>query len=313
MSRLERLVNLTAALIDASRPLTREELRERVGGYSDDPVAFRRNFERDKELLRQMGMPVTTSLIDPERPDSLGYRILRDDYELPDPGLADDELAALRLATSAVQVDGADEATTTALRKLAGAPGAPAGAGTPDGGAVAAALPGAPGAAAVFGAVAARQRITFSYRGEERVIDPWRLSYRNGQWYLSGYDHARSDTRLFRLDRITGAVTTTGPPGAFERPAAEAAAPAAPWQIGDDEEVTVELLVDAAQARWAADRLGAQTLTEEHPDGSCRFAVPVTNQAAMRSFALGLLDHAEILGPPEIRAAMVAWLAAVAR
>jgi proteasome accessory factor B len=106
VDRLERLVNLVAALIDADRPLTREELRRRVGGYSDDPDAFRRNFERDKDVLRQMGMPLVTESLDDERSDDqAGYRIPRERYELPDPGLSEDELAALRLATSAVRLD----------------------------------------------------------------------------------------------------------------------------------------------------------------------------------------------------------------
>lgn len=317
MSRIERLVNLTAALIDAERPLTREELRERVGGYSDDPVAFRRNFERDKDLLRQMGMPVTTEVIDQDRPESaLGYRIRRDDYELPDPGLDDDELAALRLATSAVQVDGADEATTTALRKLAGAPGTPAtGTAAPPAAGVArvetASLPGGPHAATVFGAVAARRRIEFTYRGQRRTVDPWRLSYRNGQWYLSGYDHGRHDARLFRLDRIEGTVDAVGEPGAFDRPADGATGPAAAWQIGDDEARTVELLVDAPQAAWARSSLGEDAVREVNADGSVRFEVSVTNRAALRSFVLGMLEHAEILGPPDVRAEMVAWLQAI--
>ena len=58
MDRLERLVNLVVALLDTPRPLTREELRQRVGGYSDDNANFHRNFERDKDLLRQMGIPI---------------------------------------------------------------------------------------------------------------------------------------------------------------------------------------------------------------------------------------------------------------
>ncbi len=65
MDRLERLVNLVVALLDTRRPLTREELRERVGGYTDDEDNFRRNFERDKDLLRQMGIPVVTEAARP--------------------------------------------------------------------------------------------------------------------------------------------------------------------------------------------------------------------------------------------------------
>ena len=44
------------------------------------------------------------------------------------------------------------------------------------------------------------------------------------------------------------------------------------------------------------------------PDGSAVFRVGVTNVPAFRSFVLGFLDHAEILGPPRLRDDMVAWL-----
>lgn len=305
MSRLERLVNLTAALIDADRPLTREELRARVGGYADDQVAFRRTFERDKDLLRQMGMPVSTEAVDPERAEVLGYRIRRQDYELPDPGLDDDELAALRLATSVVRVD--DEATTTALRKLAAAgPEVPAGLGAT------AELSVGGTTATVFGAVAARQRVRFTYRGTGRLVDPWRMSYRGGQWYLAGHDHGRGEGRLYRLDRVEGDVEAVGAPGAFERPAAAPSGPARPWQLGDDPAVVVDVLVDADQAAFAEEQLGTPAVAERRADGSVRFAVAATNVAALRSWVLGLLDHAEVLGPPEVRDGVVAWLLALA-
>src|SRR3712207_8630471 len=41
-----------------------------------------------------------------------------------------------------------------------------------------------------------------SYRGEQRRVDPYRLAFRNGRWYLAGYDHERNDERSFRLDRF---------------------------------------------------------------------------------------------------------------
>ncbi|MBO0729923.1 MAG: hypothetical protein J2P57_11740, partial [Acidimicrobiaceae bacterium] len=107
MDRLERLVNLVAALLDADVPLSRDQLQTRVGGYAGDPATARRNFERDKDLLRQMGLPLVTEALDPGRPDEqFGYRIPRDRYELPDPGLDDEEVAALRLAASAVRLEG---------------------------------------------------------------------------------------------------------------------------------------------------------------------------------------------------------------
>jgi proteasome accessory factor B len=308
MDRLERLVNLVAALIDTSRPLSRAEIGARIDGYSSDPDAFRRNFERDKELLRQMGFPIVTVVPDTGNPDEAGYRIPRELYELPDPGLDDDELAALRLAASVVQLEGDwSEALVRALRKLGGAAEGTDGAGAQLGGA-AVSLPSEAAAAAAFAAVGERRQVRFSYRRTERLVDPWRLSFQRGHWYLSGWDHSKGEERLFRLDRIEGDLTATGGPDAFARPTTTQALPPPPWRMGEDDEVTVRLWVDADQAAWAAQALGSGVGREDSADGSAVFEVGVTNRPAFLSFVLGYLDHAEILDPPEMRADLIAWL-----
>ncbi len=64
MAKVDRLLNIVAALQASSVPLTAEEIRERVPGYeshSDD--TFRRTFERDKDELRQAGVPVETVMV----------------------------------------------------------------------------------------------------------------------------------------------------------------------------------------------------------------------------------------------------------
>jgi predicted DNA-binding transcriptional regulator YafY len=321
MDRLERLVNLVAALIDTNQPLTRAEIRQRIEGYSSDSEAFRRNFERDKELLRQMGFPLVTMAVDPAHPDDLGYRIPRELYELPDPGLDESELAALRLAASAVQMEGewGQDAVMRALRKLGGAvtesrddattprpDSAPAGL---------AAIPGEDAAAVAFAAVAERRQVSFTYRGQKRVIDPWRLSFHRGHWYLSGFDHTRGgggEERMFRLDRLEGPLAAQGPAAAFARPSAPQASPPPAWRLGDEDEVVAELLVDADQARWARQDLGEGAVKSIGADGSVVFEVGITNRDAFRSFVLGFLDHAEVLGPPDLRAEMIEWLDAMA-
>ena len=320
MDRLERLVNLVAALLDADRPLSRDEVRVRVGGYSDDNDAFRRNFERDKDLLRQMGMPLTVEPLDTGRPEGpTGYRIPRDRYQLPDPGLADDELAALHLAASAVDIEGAwgRSAATTALWKLAAATGErgsghPAEAAAPPMAVPTLELPAGERVAVLFGAIADRRRVRFGYRGGDlREIDPWRLSFRNGQWYLAGFDHSRDESRTFRLDRIETMPEPVGAAAAFDRPPAASAAPPPAWQLGEDEQIVATLLVDATQAEWAVGAVGAGATApppERRSDGSVVLTVPVTNMAAFRGFVLGFLDHAEILGPPELVDDMVSWL-----
>src|SRR5437763_2623997 len=282
MARLERLINLTATLLDADRLLSTEELRRRVPGYPDEESAFHRAFERDKETLRDMGVPVEIELLDPLEPNSHGYRIPKEAYYLRDPGLAPDELAALRLAASAVRLEGA--AGVEALWKLGGATSeqelAPP----------MASLPGAEQLPALFAAVGERRTATFRYHGAERTVDPFDLSFRKGHWYLGGRDHASGERRTFRLDRLESRPRP-GPPGAFDRPPGRPAAPAQPWEWGDDETVLATLLVDATHAGPAVELLGADALRERREDGSVVLAVSVTNRPAFRSFVLGFLDH----------------------
>jgi predicted DNA-binding transcriptional regulator YafY len=318
MDRLERLINLMAALLEADRPLDRLELRRRVSGYGDDVEegTFRRMFERDKEALRQMGVPLVIEPVNSARPElGEGYRIPRDRYELPDPGLESDELAALRLAVAAVSLGEPGEQGTprgdgpttarAALWKLGG--------GAEIAAPVVASLPGSEHLPALFAATAERQPVTFEYQGRTRRVEPWRLSYRGGRWYLSGFDRDRGDARMFRLDRFGGAPEADGAPGSFARPAGAGGAVPPPWLIGDEEDaVEAELLIDADQAQWAVADAGPYGQADHRPDGSVVLRFPVTNRAGFRSFVLGFLDHAEVLGPPELRQEFVAWLEAQA-
>lgn len=304
MSKLERLLNLTAALLDTPRLLTAEEIRRRVPGYPDNQASFKRAFERDKDDLREMGVPIELATIAGTDPPVDGYRIPKNQYYLRDPGLEPDELAALHLAASAVRLDGLEG--IEALWKLGGVVG-------DDGPAVPAmaSLPTSPALTTLFRAVAERRPVRFGYHGEERHVDPYRLDFARGRWYLSGFDHLRADERQFRLDRIDGPVHL-GEAGGYERPST--AVPGArlqPWQLGEGDAVVARLLVDADQAAWATHHVGEDAVVERRPDGAVELAVPVSNRPAFRSFVLTFLDHAEVLGPAELRDEMVAWLEAL--
>lgn len=308
MDRLERLLDLLAALIDAERPLTREEIRERIPGYPPDDASARRAFERDKDGLRSMGIPVeTVALTGPDPTAQVGYRVRREAYELPDPGLSPDELAALHLAVSTVEVGGspgADADAAAALWKLGGAGE------RLDPPAATAALPGNEHLTVLFTAVVERRRVRFRYAGVDRLVEPHRLSCAKGRWYLSGQDLTREASRLFRVDRIEQAPVPDGPPGAFDRPVGpDRGAPPPPWLLGDEVISEATVLIDADQAAWAVAQAGeGGSVAEEREDGSVVLRMPVANPAALRSFVLGFLDHAEVLGPPEARADIVSWL-----
>jgi predicted DNA-binding transcriptional regulator YafY len=154
--------------------------------------------------------------------------------------------------------------------------------------------------------------VRFTYRGVERRVDPYRLDFLRGRWYLTGFDHTRDDERAFRLDRFESAVERLDGPR-FERPST--AVPGVqfePWQLGEGEPVTAKVLVDAPQAPWIVQHLGPGAVAEERSDGSVVVTMTVTNRDNFRSFVLTFLDHAEVLEPADLRAAVVEWLEAIA-
>lgn len=295
MDKLERLLNLTAALLHAEIPLTAEELRDRVGGYPDTKATFRRAFERDKDDLRSMGMPLRVEPVPGVDPPVDGYRLDRDEYAGTELAFEADELAALHLATSLVQLDGDD----TALVKLGAAGGdAPADS--------VGRVPFNDTLATMIGAAVDRKALSFTYNDVERIVEPWKLSFTRGHWYLSGFDRLREDQRLYRVDRITDGVSLSGPAKA---PVGDVNEPIdlRGWELGDGPVIKATILVDADQAAYARHILGEAV---DRPDGSVTATLDVRSIDAFRSFVLSFLEHAEILEPAELRADFVEWLEA---
>jgi predicted DNA-binding transcriptional regulator YafY len=303
--RLSRLLKLIAVLSETTVPMTSRELREQVGGYGENDVAFRRNFVRDKDELRDLGIEiemVERSDLDPPVP---AYRIPRSSFALRDPGLTPQEAGALQLAVSLVRFDGL--AGGDGLWKLGGAASAPA-AGAP----ITSDLPATPQLATLFGAVAERRITSFSYRDRPRVVEPYRLHFARGRWYLLAKERDDDEAKHFRLDRIEG-VPEVGSAWGFEAPRAEVVAGVPdPWQLGDGPTRVARVAIDGPQAPSARATLGPDAVVEEHDDGSIVVELAVTHDDGFRSFLLGFLDHAEVLGPPELRADVVAWLGELA-
>ena len=303
--RLERLVNLTATLLDTRRALTLEELAARVEPrYPDELAARRRQFERDKETLRELGIPIKV-----ETADGFGseqaYRIDAKEYYLPDLSLSDAELAALHLAVTAVRLEGGEG--RSGLAKLGGLAG--------EGIDVALAeVAVTPVVARLFDAVNRRAPITFSYRGESRRLEPFGVVLRWGHWYVVGHDLERDAPRAFRVDRIEG-EPAIGAPRSFEPPPGLDAAEFVrddPLAYGEDRPLDARVLVDASRAGWVVEQLGEEAVAERRADGSVVVVLPVVNRAAFRSWVLDLLDHAEVLEPDVLRDDVISWLEAIA-
>ncbi|AKN16906.1 hypothetical protein MHAE_01150 [Mycobacterium haemophilum DSM 44634] len=228
-SKVERLVNLVIALLSTRGYITAEKIRSSVAGYSDSPTAeaFSRMFERDKNELRDLGIPLEVgkvSVLDP----SEGYRINRDAYALPPVELTPDEAAAVAVATQLWESPELITATQGALLKLraAGVDVEPLDA--PVAIASSAGVPGLRGSEDVLSillsAISSRQVVQFPHRPSRaepyttRTVEPWGVVTENSRWYLVGYDRDRNATRTFRLSRIGPEVTPIGPPGAIAVP-----------------------------------------------------------------------------------------------
>lgn len=299
-AKLERLLNLTAALLAAERLLPAAEIQAKVAGYASGKEAFRRTFERDKSELRRMGIPITVGAVPASDPPVEGYRIRPQDYYLTDPELDESERAALHLAARAVRLEGSSaEVAFWALG------GRPAGA---EVGLELAVIPSDDNLALLYRAVCERSIVCFRYRDGRRSLEPARLQFARGHWYVGGHDQDRQEWRHFRLDRVRD--LEVGEPGGFApRPVRATDLEKPPWEIGSD--VTVaQIDVTAEMADWALAQTGQGLRHERRPDGSLWLEVSVANPAALGDFVLGLLEHAELLGPPDLRESLLERLRA---
>lgn len=297
---IERILNLLAFLLTVGRPVSADEIRHTVAGYDQETdEAFRRTFERDKDLLRRLGVPIRLEHTDAWEVEQ-GYVVSPDTYALDDPGLDEDERAALWLAASMARVtDGT--AGPGAMFKLGGV-----GPTTPDTFAADLGLE-SEALAEVFGAVTERRVLRFEYRGRSRSLRPYGLAHRNGHWYAVGA--TKDGLRNFRVDRMER-VATSGDPAAYDIPDdfdLTAEVPQAPWAAGEDD-VTVEARFDPDVAWWAQRQLGTEAEFDEGDDGSLTARFAVARVDAFIGWMIGFDDRAEILGPSDVRERFVAHL-----
>jgi len=227
MDRTERLFNLVLALTSTARPIPRETLRSIIDGYADSTsdASFERMFERDKDELRSLGIPVET--VTTGEGEVLGYVVPRDDYRLPPIRFTSAQWSLLGVAARAWSQAASADPARSAVRKLEAAGAVD---GTATGGAAEVVAwqvrpeGGEQWLPALWGAIRRRSRVGFDYLGlrdqvsSSRLVDPWSVVGRRGGWYLIGFDVDRQAPRAFRLSRITGIVTSSGHIAEFDIP-----------------------------------------------------------------------------------------------
>jgi predicted DNA-binding transcriptional regulator YafY len=207
-----RQLNLIAYLLNHRFPVTWEEIRQKVPGYQPvggvDEKSILRKFERDKEELREQGVPIDTVPIDSEV--LMGYRLDRSRFYLPRFAFTDEEIRALVIAVRRLaEMKGFSMAreARSVLRKLVF--DSPCGAEAD--GSLAFYYSGhysSPELETVAEALMYKKRLQMTYYSlhsdsvSDREVHPYALLQRRGGWYLVAWCCLRKELRQFRLERI---------------------------------------------------------------------------------------------------------------
>ena len=217
----ERLVNLTIALLATGRWLTKSEIYKNIDGYSGEPDAKERMFERDKEELRNLGIDIEVGTFDPLFEDEVGYRIRPERYRIQSTEFTAKQLALISSATQSWRGAILASKATAGLSKLKAL-------------GIESDIDGIPinphqlrssdeNLSRIIDALAIRKTVSFQYRAadnsyEDRAIEPYGVGTKNGFWYVAGNDLQRKATRLFRLDRIISEVREQGKAASYSIP-----------------------------------------------------------------------------------------------
>lgn len=323
----QRIFSLVLALVASPEGVTKRGLLASVYGYSDrfDPskpdAALDRQFERDKDQLRALGVPVET-IDSPQEPGNTQlarYRISKDLLQMPE-GLrfTPRELTLLRMAALAWAEGSLTAESRRAAMKLEalGASvdvrhlGVAPRIGPPD-----------PTAQTLWRAIEELRVVRFDYRLPSRErsltrrVAPLRLHRADGRWHLIGRDLDRAADRVFLLSRIVGDVTLTS--ARFSSDLLAAA------------DTVVSELLEREGRQLATVAVAPGSVAEARLVPRAREVRPRDSEdpAAGREIVLGTLDYLEhaladelvaygdevvVVGPPELRSAVADRLRGIA-
>ncbi|GAA0987313.1 Protein PafB [Nocardioides aquaticus] len=219
-AKSERLLNLLIMLLVQRHLVPKARIRAILyPDHSDD--AFERKFDRDKEELRSLGVPIEVGAIDALFDDEPGYRVRRDQFALPEIDLDPEEAAVVGLAAKVWDHARFATAASDAVRKLTAA-GVDVDTSRLD--IVQPRLRADEPSFEVFlEAVRDRVPVRFDYARagaapQTRHLQPWGVTRYAGRWYVVGQDTDRSAERVFRLSRVRGRAHTDGDPGSYDVP-----------------------------------------------------------------------------------------------
>lgn len=307
---LERVLNLITLLQRATAPMTREQIVQEMGRgmtpYPDAEDAQRQLFASDKNtIVRDLGIPVRQVYAHGDEAGQTLYWIAQEDMWVPDIDLTEDEMAVLSLALASIHhsVPEASEA----MMKFEGF------------------FPRRTGfdfhvdmpriVVQLADAVQRHQIIEITLDGRPLTVDPLRLLFDKGTWYLIAVDEATSQMMAFRCSRLGTDVIPVDRLSERERRDFETS------QLrelvhaarGEPIEATVVLDPDGARLPWWDWRV-KETMpieTSAGETGGLRVTVDVDDPARFRGWLMGFGPHATVESPQWLRDDVIRWIEAV--
>ena len=317
----ERLFSLVLALLATETGLTKNEILSTVQGYRQryksggDNANLERQFERDKDDIRELGVPLETvdSPGDAGNNQTLRYRIPRGAYELPhDLSFSSDETTLLNLAAMVWRegsLSGESRRALLKLRSLGVAADEP----------VIGYAPRVrlrdPAFEPLNNALERHLIVRFPYlkpgddEAREREVLPLALVQYQGRWHLSAEEtdfgtQNAGEHKMFLLRRIVGSVVAGKPATAPEGDQA-ALALASLEEIWESSVAEVEVICDTDAATRLANRRGTEEFSVA-PDGSTRrLRLHFVDKAILADELAGFGPEVIVLTPPELRDAVV--------
>ncbi len=306
-----RLVELVVLLLTRRYGVRVEEIR-RLRGYPRAAEAFHRQFERDKEVLREMGFTLATRE-DPDDETRVIYYLDRGRTLLRELTFTPEELAALALArrlTAHLPLVGAS------VREGLSRVGEPA---LEDFAPPGVSCPPSPALGrreearlrVLEEAVANDRRVRLRYQalGDRtagtREVDPYALYLRGGAWYLLGHCHLRRAPRVFRVSRITEVRRARRGPGPdFSLPKGfdlTRFLDRSPFEVGAGGGGPVTLRFERPEVWRLGQGLGGRGSVARQSDGSVALTLPRVQAEALVPWVLGLGTGVRVVSPPGLR------------
>lgn len=309
ISKEERILNLLSSLLNTHNPISHQRIHETINGYKElTHEASRRQLERDKSDLKNLGVQIKLKDVPGVDPIVPGYYINQDDYFLKDLDLTPEETAALNLLVGVFKAG--NESLDKAVFKLGGIED----------------VGEAPNPLGMIwldfndelpqiqNAIKQQQVMMFEYQTElgensTRQLEPLNIYLHDSQWHVRGYDQNRKAVRNFRLSRIQEKIK-------FQKTTTEFKARTSsfnqlmPWEYGpqDVEPQTAQLLISADNANWAAKQIGSRTKSTKQNDGSTLFEFNVTSPIHFYRFTASFNQDATVIGDEYLRNGFIQYL-----